>query len=576
MSTITAALRQVLDTPTATPDQTPEPPKESAATLLVRLAQDAGAELFRDDDTPYLTVPVGDHQETHRLRSKTGRAWLAGLFFDALKRAPGSQALADAVNTLEALCLRGPDQKVAVRIAAVDDRIFIDLGDCTWKVVEITATSWRLTDTAPVRFRRPKGLLALPVPQPGGDLAVLRTYINVTTEQDFILLIATLVAYLRGRGPYPVVALNGEQGSAKSTTARIIKALLDPSSAPLRSSPKEPRDLMIAASHSHVIAFDNLSDLPGWLSDALCRLSTGGGFSTRSLYSDDDEVLFDAVRPIVLNGITEFASRPDLVSRTVFVSLPAIPETQRRDESTFWAAFNEARPSLLGALLDVVVMALRNESSTTLDRLPRMADFAKWIVAAEPACPWASGAFLQAYAGNRADAVEATLDGDPLADWLRKVGTWQGTARELLTTLTEKTPDAITKGKDWHKSPRQVGDAIRRLAPALRQIGIDISWGRQGGTGRKLITVHTDQRAATSSQSSPSSLPPEHLRSGRDESARTSSQASSPSSQSSSREPARSGPCDRCDDCDDLSLPLSNAVVRTTAHPQEDDDALIC
>ncbi len=273
---------------------------------------------------------------------------------------------------------------------------------------------------------------------------------------------------------------------------------------------------MIAAAHGHVLGFDNLSDVPAWLSDALCRLSTGGGFSTRTLYSDDEEQLFDAVRPVVLNGIPDFSSRPDLVSRSVFVSLPPISDDHRRDETTFWADFDRERPVLLGALLDLVSAALRHGRAVSLDRLPRMADFARWVVAAEPACPWPAGTFLRVYAGNREQAIEATIDGDPLADFVKAVCPWAGTARELLAQLNEKTPDAVQNTREWFRQPRHVANALRRLAPALRQVGINVAFARTNGT-RLIHVTHVERGGIPSSPSSSSSRHPENQGVNRDD-----------------------------------------------------------
>jgi hypothetical protein len=159
-------------------------------------------------------------------------------------------------------------------------------------------------------------------------------------------LIAWLVAALGPRGPYPVLALFAEQGSGKSMTGRILRDLVDPNSAPLRAEPRDGRDLMIAANNSWCLAYDNLSYLPPWLSDALCRLSTGGGFTTRELYTDQDEVIFDSQRPVLLTSIEEVATRSDLLDRCVIIYLPAIPEDRRRPEAEILTAFEAARPRI--------------------------------------------------------------------------------------------------------------------------------------------------------------------------------------------------------------------------------------
>src|SRR5262249_3117857 len=218
------------------------------------------------------------------------------------------------------------------------------------------------------------------------------------------LAVAWLLAALRNCGPYPVLVLSGEQGSAKSTAAAMLRALVDPNTAPLRALPRDERNLSIAANNGHVLAFDNVSGLPDWLSDALCRLATGGGFAERQLYTDQDEVLFAGVKPVILNGIEDTVTRPDLADRTVFWTLDAIGEERRRPERKLWAEFETERPRILGALLHAVAHGLRQLPEVHLDRLPRMADFARWATACETAI-WSPGTFMSAYDGNRDEAV---------------------------------------------------------------------------------------------------------------------------------------------------------------------------
>lgn len=210
------------------------------------------------------------------------------------------------------------------------------------RAVEIDAAGWRVIDNPPIRF----------------SIETLRTFLNVHTDADFGLVVAWMLACLRNRGPYPVLILSGEQGSVKSTFSAILRALLDPNIAPLRVLPRKDRDLFIAASNGHVLAFDNVSGLPAWILDTLYRLATGGGFAVRQLYSDQDEVLFDAARPVILNGIEDIVIRPDLADRAVFLTLEPILEERRRPEQELWAAFELERPRILGVLLDAVAKDL--------------------------------------------------------------------------------------------------------------------------------------------------------------------------------------------------------------------------
>jgi hypothetical protein len=239
------------------------------------------------------------------------------------------------------------------------------------------------------------------------------------SDEQWALLVTWLVAAMRPTGPYPVLALLGEQGTAKSTTQELFRSLIDPNIAPLRAEPMDVRDVMIAASNGWCITFDNLSDVAPWLSDCLCRLATGGGFSTRELYSDGDEVIFVAQRPVMLNGIDAVIGRADLLDRALIIDLPRIPDDKRRQRRELWSAFAAERPAMLGALLDAVVDALKRHPDTLLGAPPRMADFASWAVAAEPGLGLEAGAFMRAYATNRDAAHDLALEASLIASAVR-------------------------------------------------------------------------------------------------------------------------------------------------------------
>jgi len=381
--------------------------------------------------------------------------------------------------------------------------MFLDLGDPDWRVVEVTPTGWRVIGDPPVRFWRPKGMLGLPAPISGGSISSLRPLINAADDENWALAVAWLVGALCPKGPYPVLSIVGEQGSAKSTLERVLKSLIDPSKGHTRAAPKDLKDLTIAANNAHVLAYDNLSGIPDWLSDAFCRISTGGGFSTRELYTDRDETIFEATRPVILNGIDDIAVRSDLLDRSLALSLPQIPDSGRRSEREIWAAFNNLHPSLLGALLDAVSLALREFGNTKLSSPPRMADFAQWVVAAEPRLPWSPGVFIETYKTNRRDVVRATLEGDPLADALKslaKRGPWKGTATELLTEL----PPHVATGT-LPRSARNLSEVLRRKATFLRADGIGIRFERVGKDRTRIITI--EQIADSASASSAASAP---------------------------------------------------------------------
>jgi hypothetical protein len=456
---------------------------------LIRLASDA--EMFHvPDSEAYATFPVNGHHETWRIRDRAFNDWLVHRYFRETGRVPNAQAMNDALRFLQCRSrYEGRQHDVYVRVGRGAEAIYLDLANEAWQVVEIKAEGWRLVDRSPIKFRRSDGMLSLPTPQRGGNLDELLRFINLGELRDERLVVGWLLACLRPIGPYPVLVLHGEHGSAKSTAAKVLRFLVDPNVAPLRAEPREPRDLAIAAGNGWIIGLDNLSSIKPWLSDALCRLATGGGFSTRELYSDDHEKLFYSQRPIVLNGIEELATRPDLVDRAILLYLPPISEEMRRARSDFWADLGLARPRILGALLTVIAGAMKDLGSVRLDRSPRMADFAIWVTAAERSLGWSAGKFMDAYMGNRADANSLALEASPITIPLRALaedGEWEGTATDLLKILQDRAGGLTNQPPDWPKNGRVLSGRLRQIAPNLRASGIGIRFGK---SGRRFVTV---------------------------------------------------------------------------------------
>jgi hypothetical protein len=452
-----------------------EEERKSVATQLVKLA--ASVELFHcPDGTAYASFPVDGHEETANITSRSFRQWLSSQFHTANKKVANSQALQDAIGVLEGKAiLEGEQQVVNLRVAEHDDSIILDLCNESWQVVRVDINGWQVLDKSPVKFRRAKAMQSLPIPTQG-KLKRLRKFLNIG-DVDWSLVAAWLVTGLRPGRPFPVLCLHGEQGAAKSTTARVLRSLIDPNYAPVRAEPRNPHDLMIAAKNGWAIVLDNLSYLRPWLSDALCRLSTGGGFSTRKLYENDEEIIFDAMRPMILTGIEEVATRGDLVDRSLLVHLQAIPETLRVSEAVFWDDFEQAWPSLLGGLLNAASTAMQRLPEVQIDRLPRMADFATWAIAAEPAMGL-EVPFLDAYSQNRSSANELAMEASSVAkyilDLMEGEDQWKGTATELLEALNSIASDQDRQIKGWPKTARKLGGDMMRLAPNLRKIGIDV------------------------------------------------------------------------------------------------------
>jgi len=479
--------------------------KESQADKLIMLCDEA--ELFHTPGSyeaeVFATVAINEHKETWPIGSKAFRYWLSQQYFEEHSKAPGHQALEDAIATLKGKALhRGETITVANRIAFQGNSIYLDLINEDWQVVKITPYGWSIVEDCPIKFTRKYGQQALPNPVSGGSIDELRPLVNLESEDSWMLFVAWLLAAFRPGYPFPILAVNGEQGSAKSSLCRMARDLIDPNKAGLRRPPLKEHDLMIASKNGWVLAYDNLSGLRGDMSDALCTLATGGGFATRELYTDDEEKLFDAIRPIMINGIEDVASRSDLIDRCICLTLPTIPEENRKEEEELRREFEAIRPRILGALLDCVSFGLRNKDKTKLPIKPRMADFATWIVAIEPSLNWPKGMFLRNYMANRTKAnvnvLESSIHADSIIDLIQQHGEWEGTAKELLSLIEDKFSDeAKRRHKDWPKTPRKLSGILRRLAPNLRRQGFIVTFGEHTSKGNTIrlsrIETYSDQ-----------------------------------------------------------------------------------
>lgn len=494
-----------LDIPKADQVLAEQPRRTTQVEELIALAQEQCA-FFRDPsgDT-YARVHVGDHIEVVGLGGKGGsmRQWLEYQFLQDHRRPPSNEALQQSVSALAAIARYDAGiEPTYVRVGSYNGRLYLDLGDPRWRAVEIDASGWRIVSQPPVALLRPKGMLPLPEPQQGAPplITTLRPLLNVSSERDWTLLVGWLVGSLMppSVGARAHLALFGEQGSAKSTATRLLRILIDPHLADVRTAPRDEHDLAIAAKHSAILAFDNVSHLPEWLSDALCRLSTGAAFTTRELFSDDVEMLFSAKRQVVMNGISDFVNRSDLLDRLLCVTLDPIPEEQRKPEASLWQQIEAARPAILGALLDAVSTALRRLPELPQPAtLPRLADFAMWVEAAAPALGWREGTMLDAFGEMRKEASERIIEGNPLASRLIKIfrnRAFVGTAQELLDTLSADFSRDNPAPKGFPKTPARLSAGLHEVAQNLKSVGLIVDDNRKkerrnGSDAKKLFRI---------------------------------------------------------------------------------------
>ena len=471
-------------------------PVTSQTTRLLELCEKI--EVFHTPDgQQFAAVPVDQHRENWLIDSREFKSWVRREFYKKFGMAPSSFGLQEAIDTLLARAqFDGETCPVFLRMGSSKDNIYVDLANAAWEVVEISKSGWKVIKDSPIKFRRSKKMKELPSPVRGEDrsgIVRLRSFLNVESLNDFRLLVAFIVNAYNPQGPYLALVLYGEQGTAKSTTVKVIRALIDPSEIPLRREPKTSDDLLVSAQHNWVVAIDNMSFLPDWLSDDLCRLATGGGISKRSLYTNDEETVLEAKRPIILNGISEFVARGDLASRSITINLPMISEENRKCEKTFWVDFTKAHPFLLACLFDAVSMALRDEDSIVQEKKLRMADAWQWVTASEMAFGWERGEMVEAFRANQESANDAVLNGSIFYRYILELSKsgWSGTPSDLLSKLNSMRDHHDTYEKGWPNRPRGLTDHLRRINPALRIAGIEVilDGKTSGSNSERRITI---------------------------------------------------------------------------------------
>jgi hypothetical protein len=474
------------------PDDAEPEERKSQATLLVELAQSRYTFGQTPTGEPF-ALPIDGPQVPRMLRAKRGslRTELSKDFAVEHKKVPGSSALTDAMLALEGMANETDPVELHLRVARHRGGIVIDLGDASGRVVLVKPGAWTVLDDPPegVLFRRTALTAPLPEPERGGTLEELRQVVNVTDE-TWTLLVGAIITAMTPGIPHTIVLFTGEQGSGKSTGCSQVVTLLDPSPAPLRSTPKDLDDWVVAAAGSWMVALDNLSNVPPWLSDAMCRASTGEGLVKRALWSDDDLAVLQFRRCVLLTTIDAGSLRGDLVDRLLPIELETIGKGQRREDHQLAELFEAMRPRALAGALDLLAEVLAALPTVKVDKLPRMADFARILAAIDQVRGWKS---LELYLSLAESMATDLVDADPVAAAIRSlaivmVPSWEGTAAELLRELPMHRPDATDRDgepkplpKGWPADPTRLSGRLKKAAGPLRQVGIDVDWFREPG-----------------------------------------------------------------------------------------------
>lgn len=397
----------------------------------------------------------------------------------------------DALLWLFSQAQKSAPRTAHLRITQEEGTLYYDAGG---SVIAFKDGKWRtVAKSAAPSFVRGAGSLpqveAKETPDSLPDL--LGQFLHVP-RRTLLQLAGWLVGCFQPGGPYPILMLNGEQGSAKSTTTRLLRRLVDPHALDMRDPSLDDRGFVAAARNSFVLAFDNVSYMPNKMSDLLCRVATGtAALGTRQLYTDHSEAAFTVLRPVILNGIPEMVQREDFASRTIAVTLPTIPSEKRRDDSEFWKSFEAVHPRLQGALYSAVAKAHAERDLHPLEDRPRLVGFLQWSAASFS--PEDRSEYLKAFADSQAETEQALLEQDlflqAVISMMQEKKGFDGTIFQLMAALTAHIPMGFSRDH-MPTTPKGMHERIKRGAPVLRNAGIEYFKGsREPKSGRRRFVM---------------------------------------------------------------------------------------
>lgn len=468
------------------------------ATELVAMAREQFRVVRGTDAQVYAIARTNPGVAVPLRGSRDGlRQQLAAAYFDQRGKAATAVALADMLNVVEGDALRSDAVPVDLRVAARDGALYIDRATPTASAIRVTPSGWDVTGAPPVVFRRTALSAPLPEPERGGTLVPFRDLLNVD-DAGFRLLIGWLLAAYMPGIPHPILALLGQQGTAKTTALRLLLALLDPSTAPVRTPPTEPAAWAVTAAHSWAVGLDNVSTLPAWLQDALCKAVTGDGIVRRALYSDNDVSVLAFRRVLALTSIDPGSLQGDVADRMLTVELDPIRKEQRRTDRAVVERFDEVWPLTLGAVLDLLSDVLGVLPGVHLAEHPRMADFARVLAALDVVTGWST---LSDYLRAREETAYSVIEGDAFVSAVLELAEreviWTGSAGELLAAITPERPP-----RGWPATPQKAGGLLKRCVPALALAGIQVSERPRQHGGRRGYVI----TAMTTTDDSPRNL----------------------------------------------------------------------
>lgn len=472
--------------------------KKSQAEIVLDLVIDT-LTLFHDKNKDAFAFVNG---EVVALRSKAIRHLLSMVFYQATGKGLNNDSLGQVLNVLEAKAVYESQQvELWNRVAKHEGAFWYDLG--RGKAVKITADGWAVVEV-PILFRRYAHQQPQAEPIRGGDPRAMFRFLNVA-DQNKLLVVVYVISCFVPDIPHPIFHPHGAQGSGKTSLCNLVKKLIDPSSIEAIITPRDYNQLVQMITHHYICLFDNLSFLPAWMSDVLAMACTGGGFSKRQLYTDDDDIIYQVKRCIGLNGINLLISKADVMDRSILLTLERIDPTERIEEVDLWAGFEKERARILGGIFDTLSQAMAIHPSLRLSRLPRMADFARWGYAIAEALGKRGNEFLNAYQVNIERQNEEVVQGNTLAqavlNFIADEEKWNGYVREAFEILRNIANPTKTD-RTFPGDQKNLRKHLERIKTTLIEFGVRFEIGKRDKRGVP-ISFLKESETSTSSTSSP-------------------------------------------------------------------------
>jgi hypothetical protein len=481
----------------------PDEEKSNKRERALELVSAHCVELFADQyGKPYAVIKVKDHAETISVASSNFKHWIARLYYGQKKETLSSEDINGILNTLKGRALfDGPRRQIEIRMANMlgDDSIYYDLTNPDWQCVKITEDGWTV-EQAPVMFARYNNNAPQAKPEmdyPGDIFDQFLTLTNIASDAHKLLLKCYVIATFIPNIAKPILITHGEQGSGKSFLQRFVKKIVDPSAAEKLSFPKSSTELTQQLSHNYMALYDNISGMDDWVSDELCKAVDGSGSSKRMLYSDDDDVIYNFRRCIMLNGINIVARKADLLDRSLIIQLERIPRERRRKETELMAELDGIKPALLGYILDVLARVISRKGEVRLAEHPRMADFAEYGELIARCMGYKEGEFTRAYFDNIKLQTEEVLESNQVAAAIMKLiesadsSVIEITPRDLLERLQKIAVDLKldTRARTWPKAPNSLSRRLNEVKTNLREVGIMVQIETDSKTNTRVVKV---------------------------------------------------------------------------------------